>query len=1283
MVSLASFADELTKLAVSPLAKEMAKATLWGMGFESLLNRDATPLGVVREGLGFGIGDVGATALARGLGYGRAGQFAAGMLGGNVLASALRRRFADKPVKHAIDKLPDTAEFKAIKQAGVIGDSAAGLLHGATSTPRMILGALDDVISTSHSLKALRSFSKEYQDPKEIADLLRARRAALGYIAGSAVPVAATIGLGYGLGKRRNQKAIKQAAALHPVTLKNLVGRSLVGAAIGGTGGALVDKDHRVRGALIGGTLGLGAGIGHGAVGIKREIESAKKAKAADDAFWKARELEHAQKIKGEFDEAVRDYSDKALRHNLFMQSVSPDVSAAPAHVRKRLSELYGGVVGIWKDLAHPTIDFGQRVDWSGINDLARERLKGMAPVRDLSPGHPTWNLEKALYDRAGLKAKRIVDDLLGREHTVKISAPYSTLTPQSSNVSGYNYDPATQSLNVTYKGGGTYTYKGVSAKHVKALKRNKSVGKTINKLIKPNYEYEKVGGVADLLIKARPGAVIGGITGAIAGGEDNRLKGALAGAGLGGLGLLAAKKAVNSMGARSLESAHAGYDYTGHHLGQARELFDRSVGAPPAERAALGSMLSAASIGHNMSSENLAAVRSLLKDLRIAAGGGAAIAGGIVGGKKMREKTAKQTAFGEDYYDESEDAGWKDKIPGGLADRKTPADFDPKALSKGMKVELEHVNDRAVAMEIAMDHLAEDKDYYDKLEKMEKSSSLSSTALRALVRNPVQIGALTGAGAGALSAGEGNRTKGALTGGAIGAGAGKLGDMIRRSVAQKVLTNKLVDAGRRFEDEYTTIRSRHGNHRVGTPKLSDDEAEALYRRYGGTDDSWSVHPDMPRTWELTDSRPVLFDRMTEKSKRNAVMDAMGKLGLQPPAGEFSESALEKGLKDRGTIRAQKNVIDFLLERTNLEKKSAPRSVMDEVLEALRIREIKRRAGTLRDIPASSMVRRATPPPIPRAALKRRGNVLAPVSGEIAAKPMKKSAGFLRKNRSEAEEERLQSEKMRGYGAGAAGGLGALGLHGALIPMMSSSGEESLAESVRRTAAKAREMGLPADPSSIKIHRSDPAFAGTIDRGGKPVAPILHLPSKPARESVLAHELGHYASHLKSSPLYKKIQNASRLATGGIGGRLAAGALAGELAQEMDNPSYVPAALGAAVAAPVLYEEAVATGHAFKNMMKQHGALRGGARTLNMLPAFASYLAPVAIPAVVTAARKAYREKHPVLEKEAAVVKESEDYTTPTPRGRMIKGASSIVDTFHQRRRSMEKSAGVAKNSAR
>lgn len=61
------------------------------------------------------------------------------------------------------------------------------------------------------------------------------------------------------------------------------------------------------------------------------------------------------------------------------------------------------------------------------------------------------------------------------------------------------------------------------------------------------------------------------------------------------------------------------------------------------------------------------------------------------------------------------------DIIPGGKADDVPLEDFDPDALEQGVKVEMEHTNDPAIAEEIARDHLTEFDDYYDALNEMEK----------------------------------------------------------------------------------------------------------------------------------------------------------------------------------------------------------------------------------------------------------------------------------------------------------------------------------------------------------------------------------------------------------------------------------------------------------------------------------------------------------------------------------------------------------------------------------
>ena len=75
-----------------------------------------------------------------------------------------------------------------------------------------------------------------------------------------------------------------------------------------------------------------------------------------------------------------------------------------------------------------------------------------------------------------------------------------------------------------------------------------------------------------------------------------------------------------------------------------------------------------------------------------------------------------------------------KDKIKGGLSDKMTKKDIADKfkvsiqkvtkELDMGTKIEMEHVNSKNLAKEIAMDHLVEIPDYYTRLKKMEKEAS-------------------------------------------------------------------------------------------------------------------------------------------------------------------------------------------------------------------------------------------------------------------------------------------------------------------------------------------------------------------------------------------------------------------------------------------------------------------------------------------------------------------------------------------------------------------------------
>lgn len=67
-------------------------------------------------------------------------------------------------------------------------------------------------------------------------------------------------------------------------------------------------------------------------------------------------------------------------------------------------------------------------------------------------------------------------------------------------------------------------------------------------------------------------------------------------------------------------------------------------------------------------------------------------------------------------YGSQRAQIGYQEMIPGGHASGKRPSDFDQAQLAIGTRVEMEHTIDVRLAREIAMDHLSEDPDYYQKL---------------------------------------------------------------------------------------------------------------------------------------------------------------------------------------------------------------------------------------------------------------------------------------------------------------------------------------------------------------------------------------------------------------------------------------------------------------------------------------------------------------------------------------------------------------------------------------
>lgn len=63
-------------------------------------------------------------------------------------------------------------------------------------------------------------------------------------------------------------------------------------------------------------------------------------------------------------------------------------------------------------------------------------------------------------------------------------------------------------------------------------------------------------------------------------------------------------------------------------------------------------------------------------------------------------------------------EAIYKDQLPGGVGDSKTPEDFDEEVVKEGAEHEMEHTYDPEIATEIALDHLTENKFYYSLLKK-------------------------------------------------------------------------------------------------------------------------------------------------------------------------------------------------------------------------------------------------------------------------------------------------------------------------------------------------------------------------------------------------------------------------------------------------------------------------------------------------------------------------------------------------------------------------------------
>jgi len=65
--------------------------------------------------------------------------------------------------------------------------------------------------------------------------------------------------------------------------------------------------------------------------------------------------------------------------------------------------------------------------------------------------------------------------------------------------------------------------------------------------------------------------------------------------------------------------------------------------------------------------------------------------------------------------------------LVGGIGDGKSPDQFDPEQISKGIKVEMEHTDNPRIALEICIDHLSEDEFYYTVKNNPEDSAQFNA----------------------------------------------------------------------------------------------------------------------------------------------------------------------------------------------------------------------------------------------------------------------------------------------------------------------------------------------------------------------------------------------------------------------------------------------------------------------------------------------------------------------------------------------------------------------------
>lgn len=128
-----------------------------------------------------------------------------------------------------------------------------------------------------------------------------------------------------------------------------------------------------------------------------------------------------------------------------------------------------------------------------GINEELRRTNTDAAPGENRrTPGaQPVpGGTQLSLFDQAELGLLDPVQEVVDR---TEVLSPPNSIATERPRAREARYDPDRKLLTVRFRNGGTYAYEGVPAADWRALKRNKSFGQTLDRLVINQYPFSRV----------------------------------------------------------------------------------------------------------------------------------------------------------------------------------------------------------------------------------------------------------------------------------------------------------------------------------------------------------------------------------------------------------------------------------------------------------------------------------------------------------------------------------------------------------------------------------------------------------------------------------------------------------------------------------------------------------------------------------------------------------------------------------------------------------------------